>query len=331
MEKVIAVVVSYNRQQLLSECIKALRNQTKRPDAILVVNNGSTDHTEDWLKQQDDLFFITQKNVGSGGGFNAGISWAYQHGYSWVWCMDDDGYSREDALEQLLLNETHERSLMNCAVINKDDKKSFVWNTAGYKSLEEVKEIRIQNVAHPFNGTLIHRAIIEKAGLPVSSLFLWGDETEYYHRITRKYKFPVYTVASSIHYHPPSAFTYKQDWDFTSSWKMYFYIRNRFHIHKAKFANKIFALLNYICFIAAMAAIVMLYQKTDKIKKLNFILWPLKDAFSNNYEATPAYILNRLQKRQPSGNFILNIKTSLYNIWNMGFSGNTASNRNATM
>lgn len=61
----------------------ALRNQTRKPDAILVVNNGSTDNTEAWLNQQQDVFFITQKNIGSGGGFNTGISWAYKHGYSW--------------------------------------------------------------------------------------------------------------------------------------------------------------------------------------------------------------------------------------------------------
>ena len=102
MEKAIAVVVSYNRCELLAECISALRNQTRKPDAILVVNNGSTDNTEAWLNQQKDVFFITQKNIGSGGGFNTGISWAYKHGYSWIWCMDDDGYPKEDALEKLL-------------------------------------------------------------------------------------------------------------------------------------------------------------------------------------------------------------------------------------
>ena len=65
MEKVIAVVVTYNRQSLLSECINALRSQTRRLDAILVVNNGSTDSTEEWLKKQSDVFFVSQKNVGS--------------------------------------------------------------------------------------------------------------------------------------------------------------------------------------------------------------------------------------------------------------------------
>ena len=51
MDKVIAVVVTYNRQQLLSECIDALRNQTRKLDKILVVNNCSTDNTERWLQQ----------------------------------------------------------------------------------------------------------------------------------------------------------------------------------------------------------------------------------------------------------------------------------------
>ena len=57
MEKVIAVVVTYNRQALLSECITALRKQSRPLDAILVINNGSTDGTEDWLRQQPDIIF----------------------------------------------------------------------------------------------------------------------------------------------------------------------------------------------------------------------------------------------------------------------------------
>lgn len=295
MEKTIAVVVSYNRAALLSECITALRNQTRRPDAILVVNNGSTDKTEQWLKKQKDIFFITQNNVGSSGGFNTGITWAFQKGYTWIWCMDDDGYPKADALEILLQHETPHYSLLNCAVINKEDKKSFVWKTGNYKMIDEVKDPVIKDIGHPFNGTLIHRAIIEKVGTPNHRLFLWGDETEYYYRITKKYDIPVYTVVKSIHYHPATAFSYKQDWDFSTSWKMYYYIRNRLVIHKAKFHIKPYALFNYVCFLFAFAGIILFYQKTNKLKKLNFIIWPVADAFSNDFTATPPVILNKLR------------------------------------
>lgn len=318
MEKVIAVVVSYNRQALLAECINALRAQTRKPDAILVVNNGSTDFTAVWLDSQSDVYHITQNNVGSAGGFNTGITWAYKNGYSWIWCMDDDGYPKSDALEMLLKNEGIERSLLNCAVINKEDKKSFVWNTKNYATIDEVKEEVINGIGHPFNGTLLHRSIVAKVGTPKSSLFLWGDETEYYYRITRRYSIPVKTVATSIHYHPASAYTYKQDWDYKTSWKMYYYVRNRFNILQSKCSNKIVASVQYFCFLVAFAGVIMVYQKSDKLRKLNFMIWPVADALKNKYTATPPLILSKLNEQHAksySELFLTPVKNLFYSIF----------------
>jgi rhamnopyranosyl-N-acetylglucosaminyl-diphospho-decaprenol beta-1,3/1,4-galactofuranosyltransferase len=298
MEKVIAVVVTYNRQALLSECIEALRRQSRPLDAILIVNNGSTDGTENWLNQQTDLIFVNQQNVGSSGGFNTGINRAYELGYDWIWCMDDDGYPKEDALENLLAADDGCLRLLNCAVIDKEDKKTFVWKTQQYKTLDEVDCKIIEGIGHPFNGTMLHRRIIERAGTPKPKYFLWGDETEYYYRIVKQNEIPVCTVANSIHYHPSTAFSIKKDWDYASGWKMYFYIRNRFHIHQTKFNNKALAMLHYSCFLVAFAGITVLFQKTDRFKKLNFIMWPVADAFRNNFDATPPFILAKLKARE---------------------------------
>src|SRR5437868_3615751 len=118
MEKVIAVVVTYNRKKMLSECIEALRHQTHPIDKILVINNGSIDSTESWLKKQTDVEFITQKNLGSAGGFHRGIRKAYKDSYTWIWLMDDDGYPKENALEKLLEPELDDLCLRTCAVVN---------------------------------------------------------------------------------------------------------------------------------------------------------------------------------------------------------------------
>lgn len=297
MEKVIAVVVTYNRMQLLAECIQALKNQTRKPDAILVINNGSTDNTEFWLKQQKDIHFISQKNVGSSGGFHTAIIEAYKMGAHWVWCMDDDGYPKADALENLLAADDGSLRLLNCAVINKENKKDFVWKTGKFKTIDEVDVDLIHGIGHPFNGTLLHRNIIERVGVPKNELFLWGDETEYYYRITKQSQIPVCTVAKSIHYHPATAFSLKQDWDFKSGWKMYYYIRNRFHIHNAKFSNKAIAMLNYSMFLVAFAGLTLAFQKTNKFKKLSFVLWPVTDALNKNFEAHPNVILAKLSER----------------------------------
>jgi rhamnopyranosyl-N-acetylglucosaminyl-diphospho-decaprenol beta-1,3/1,4-galactofuranosyltransferase len=319
MEKVIAVVVTYNRRNLLSECITALRNQTRKIDGIFVVNNGSTDDTEQWLKQQSDIQFITQKNVGSSGGFSTGITWAFKQNYTWMWLMDDDGYPKQDALENILAADNGQMRLMNCAVIDKEDKKSFVWKTQNFKSIDEVNTNVIEGIGHPFNGTMLHRNIVERVGVPQPKFFLWGDETEYYYRITKVNKIPVCTIANSIHYHPSTAFSFKQDWDYASGWKMYYYVRNRFFVHQVKFNNKAFAFINYACFLVAFTGLIMLYQKTDKFKKVSFLAWPVADAFTNNFTATPPTILQKLQSKNTesrSSVLLRNIRFSIYNILN---------------
>ena len=63
MEKIYAVVVTFNRLELLKRNIDSLR-QNHPIERIIVVNNGSTDGTREWLSEQSDLLVITQENVG---------------------------------------------------------------------------------------------------------------------------------------------------------------------------------------------------------------------------------------------------------------------------
>ena len=48
---IIAVVVTYNRIELLKRTVRCLQ-QNKPVSSIVVVNNGSTDATAEWLKTQ---------------------------------------------------------------------------------------------------------------------------------------------------------------------------------------------------------------------------------------------------------------------------------------
>ena len=40
---VTAVVVSYNREELLAECLAGIDRQTRQPDHLIVIDNASTD------------------------------------------------------------------------------------------------------------------------------------------------------------------------------------------------------------------------------------------------------------------------------------------------
>lgn len=99
--KISAVVVTYNRINLLKRTVDCLRaNGTV--NEIVVVNNGSTDGTAEWLDTQADIHVIHQENVGGSGGFYTGIDYAYNSGADWIWCMDDDVFPRADCMERLL-------------------------------------------------------------------------------------------------------------------------------------------------------------------------------------------------------------------------------------
>ncbi len=72
-QQIAAVIVIWNRLDELKGGITALRQQTRPPDQIIVINNGSTDCTREWLQAQTDLHVIHQDNRGAGGGFATGL------------------------------------------------------------------------------------------------------------------------------------------------------------------------------------------------------------------------------------------------------------------
>ena len=59
---VCAVVVTYNRKELLIKCLKSLLKQTTPLQAIIIIDNNSTDNTQELLLQEKYITQITDKN-----------------------------------------------------------------------------------------------------------------------------------------------------------------------------------------------------------------------------------------------------------------------------
>lgn len=68
-----AVMVTYHRLALLKECVAAVRSQWRSPGEIIVVNNGGTDGTEEWLAEQDDSIVVNQGNSAGSGGYHLNL------------------------------------------------------------------------------------------------------------------------------------------------------------------------------------------------------------------------------------------------------------------
>ncbi len=206
MNQIACIVVTYNRLEMLINCINSLRSQSMKEFDIIVVNNGSTDGTKDWLDAQQDIYAIHQENLGGAGGFYAGQKRAYDAGYEWIWMMDDDGIADKEQLKYLYDTSVKENLKFSNALvcnIEDNDKLAFGLKRNGINiDLRSVaqEEMLIDGIS-PFNGTFIHNSVIETIGFVKKEMFIWGDEVEYSLR-ARKYGFMMYTITSAIHYHP---------------------------------------------------------------------------------------------------------------------------------
>ena len=73
MAKATVVIPNYNGMKYLPQCIEALRKQTVSCFDILVVENGSSDGSAEWLEASQVPMLKEEENLGFAGGVNAGI------------------------------------------------------------------------------------------------------------------------------------------------------------------------------------------------------------------------------------------------------------------
>lgn len=185
-DNVCAVVVTYNRKNLLIECLEALRKQTRPLHGIYIVDNASTDGTPELLKEKGYIkelppenlkeswekefeienlvngnsikihYVRMHDNTGGAGGFYEGVKRGYEKGYDWLWLMDDDAEPKEDALEKLqtyfLLDNV---SALACLKV--DRYMNLLHPHRGYFNFRNV----FSGIVTPFNETDIEKEFLE--------------------------------------------------------------------------------------------------------------------------------------------------------------------------
>jgi rhamnopyranosyl-N-acetylglucosaminyl-diphospho-decaprenol beta-1,3/1,4-galactofuranosyltransferase len=213
-QSVAVVVVTYNRADLLIGMLDGLAAQTRAPDAVIVVNNASEDHTRGVLDERSDLplqVIHSDENLGGAGGFHRGVAEAYAQGFDWIWLMDDDVLPAPDCLEILL-----QHQLPCLMAVREDLRGHLVEKSATHFDLRNPLPLRpkrasidstyatrtdmpelvtVEVVA--FEGFLVHRRVIEEVGLPDPSYFIFYDDADFAIR-ARKAGFTIHAVRDAI-------------------------------------------------------------------------------------------------------------------------------------
>jgi rhamnopyranosyl-N-acetylglucosaminyl-diphospho-decaprenol beta-1,3/1,4-galactofuranosyltransferase len=195
--RVIAVVVTYNRRDLLLEALGAVCSQSRAPDAVIVVDNASTDGTPSAVRQSYPSVQLTElrRNTGGAGGFAGGAVLALAGGADLIWFMDDDTVPGPAALAAMLDARSRHAGRPPALIASRvvwTDGRPHPMNTPRVKpfATRPEKLAAAESGCAPirsasFVSILVDARLCEQRGLPVADYFLWNDDFEFTARLLR--------------------------------------------------------------------------------------------------------------------------------------------------
>jgi len=213
---VAAVVVTCNRQRLLLEALAAVHAQSRAPDAVIVVDNASTDGTAAAVRRHHPSVRLAEltRNTGGAGGFAYGTALALAGGADLIWFMDDDTVPGPGALRALLAAREGYPGRPPALVASRvlwTDGRAHPMNTPRRKPFARRAErlaaaaVGCQPIrSASFVSVLVDAGVCRRRGLPRADYFLWNDDFEFTTRLLRGH--PGLLCPASVVVHKTAAF-----------------------------------------------------------------------------------------------------------------------------
>lgn len=231
-----AVVLTYNRRALLERCLAAVQAQTRPLDAIVVVDNASTDGTADMVRERFPGVSVHRLavNEGAAAGFSDGIAHAHGLGHEWLWLLDDDCLPEPGALAALLDGAARAPTapgipppvLLASRVVWKDGSLHPMnvpwlrWGQPGEVALG-IGSGLIALRHCTFTSVILHRDAVDRHGLPPRHFYIWVDDIDYTARVLRRERAYLVPESRVVHWtqRPYSAVT-------ETGPRFYYHVRN---------------------------------------------------------------------------------------------------------
>lgn len=295
---VCAVVVTYNRKELLKRNLDSLLIQTYPLD-ILIYDNASTDGTYQYLLDfgylnNEHINFVKgDKNLGGAGGFSNGEKIAFQKGYDLLWLMDDDGYCiNERTLEECIkVYNPNQKNIINSYVLCDPKTKELTFDLGPYKTNDEVenasKDGVVSGYGNPYNGTLVPKKCFEDIGFTDERFFIYGDENDFFLRTTKS-GYVWITSISSLYYHPINRKIKEYSFlgvSYNSKeqpiWKFFIEYRNAIYLRLNYGRHQRFL---YIILIRILMVLSALHSSNKKIKRIKWGWIGINDGINGYFD-----------------------------------------------
>ncbi len=206
--RVLAHIHTMNDAAVIEQALEALRHQTRPPDAILIVDNASTDGTLERAFPGNTTIIRNTENLGSAGAVCTGFAHALEHEFDWIWIIDADSVPEPDALANLLCffanlppAEQETVCFLGCRLGHRGgsaDHRPHLLTASGVDRLTiDVEAGHCRCDCFIWSGSLFRMAAVAKIGLPAADYFIDLAELEYGYR-ARGLGYSSYIVFSCV-------------------------------------------------------------------------------------------------------------------------------------
>src|SRR4051794_26204969 len=185
-DRIVCVIVTHDRPECLETALSKVLSQTRRPDCVIVVDNGNKPRTAETVAKFPEVRHVaSHRNLGGAGGFALAVMLAMVEGADWIWTMDDDGFPASPACLASLREaaDEHRATVVGPMILDDRDQTKLAFpfriGTRYRFTVADVEGIQVfPNIAYLFNGILFHASVFERVGLPDIRLFFRGDELD---------------------------------------------------------------------------------------------------------------------------------------------------------
>ncbi|MEM0542794.1 glycosyltransferase [Flavobacterium sp. j3] len=185
------VIPVFNKEKFVAKTVESVLNQTFSDYEIIVINDGSTDASENIIQQFNDnrIRYFSKKNEGVAVARNFGIE---KSSADFICFLDADDYWFPRFLETMnqYIQKLPEQKVFACAIEIETKKKSF----AATYSIDKKSDYEIVNFFEASqkecvlwtSSVAIHKSVFEKVGY-FDTKIKHGEDTELWIRIGLEY------------------------------------------------------------------------------------------------------------------------------------------------
>ena len=219
--KVFVVIVTYNGEQWLRQCMQSVY-ASAIPLHVIVVDNNSKDNTLAILTEFRSITILQQPfNLGFGKANNIGISYAFEQNADYVFLLNQDAYLEPNTIEKLIIINEKYREFGILSPIHYNGNgteldhnfsnyiqknKKFLYDAIRNDYTQTVYNVPFVNAA----GWLIHKSIFQIIGGFDPLFFHYGEDVNYCQRLVY-HGFKIGFVPKCILFHDRSSREFEKE------------------------------------------------------------------------------------------------------------------------